>query len=133
MWNMVLGALVRVAALWFLTSWPAFNILGAAWASNLNYLVVALINVYFLYRERIAFPWFCVGKTFLAAAVMGLIARAGYVLALPYVGMVLDLLLAVALGALVYAVLVLGLGVLTAAEVAKLPWLGKKLQRFVRS
>src|SRR5574344_171157 len=133
MWNMVLGALVRMAALWFLTSWPAFNILGAAWASNLNYFVVALINIYFLYQKRIDFPWLCGGKTFLAAAVMGLVARVGYGLALPYAGMVLDLFLAVALGAMVYAALILGLGILTADEVAKLPWLGKKLQRFVRS
>jgi stage V sporulation protein B len=133
MWNMVLGALVRMVALWFLTSWPAFNILGAAWASNLNYLVVALINIYFLYQKQIAFPWLCGGKTLLAAAVMGVVARTGYILALPYAGMVLDLLLAVAVGALVYAALVLGLGVLTADEVAKLPGLGKKLQRFVRS
>jgi stage V sporulation protein B len=132
MWNMVFGAGVRIVALWFLTSCPVLNIVGAAWASNLNYLVVAVINVYFLYRKEITFPWWCCGKTLLAAVVMGALARAGYVLVLPYVGAVLGLLLAVAVGAVVYAVLVLQLGILTAAEVAKLPWIGKKLQRFVR-
>ena len=48
-------------------------------------------------------------------------------------GVVLSLLFAVVVGALVYVVLVLQLGIMTAAEVAKLPLLGTKLQRFVRT
>ena len=133
MWNMVLGACVRIVALWFLTSWPVLNIAGAAWASNLNYLVVAVINMYFLYRKKIEFPWGCCSKTLLAAVIMGVLSRLGYVLILPYMGVVLSLLFAVVVGALVYVVLVLQLGIMTAAEVAKLPLLGTKLQRFVRT
>ena len=64
---------------------------------------------------------------------MGVLSRLGYVLVLPYMGVVLSLLFAVVVGALVYVVLVLQQGIMTAAEVAKLPLLGTKLQRFVRT
>lgn len=132
MWNMVCGALVRICALWFLTSWPAFNILGAAWASNVNYLFVALINIYFLYREQVVFPWNCFGKTLLAAGLMGFLSFEIYSCSFTMTGIVAGLGFAVSIGALVYAAFILLLGVLTASELAKIPWLGKKLQRFIR-
>jgi stage V sporulation protein B len=51
------GAVVSIVAIWLLTSCPVtWNILGAAWASNINYMVVALSILFVLWRVKIIFP-----------------------------------------------------------------------------
>ena len=44
MWNMLLSAVVKIGAVMFLTVTP-LNIVGAAWASNINFGLAALLNV----------------------------------------------------------------------------------------
>lgn len=46
MWNMLLSALVKAAAVWYLTALPC-NIVGAAWASNINFGLAAALNIFF--------------------------------------------------------------------------------------
>ena len=129
MWNMLGGAVIRVLALWYLTSQAAWNILGAAWSSNLNYLAVALVNGWYLYRRGLTFPWLCGFKSLGASLIMGLLAEVIFQMLSSGIGKVAALLAAVAAGAAVYVILVLVTGVLTPAEMAKLPLIGKKISR----
>lgn len=46
MWNMLISALVKAAAVWYLTALPC-NIVGAAWASNINFGLAAALNIFF--------------------------------------------------------------------------------------
>lgn len=46
MWNMLLSAVVKIGAVMFLTVTP-LNIVGAAWASNINFGLAALLNIIF--------------------------------------------------------------------------------------
>ena len=54
MWNMLLSAVVKIGAVMFLTVTP-LNIVGAAWASNINFGLAALLNIIFLLRSGITF------------------------------------------------------------------------------
>lgn len=61
MWNMLFSALVKAAAVWYLTALPC-NIVGAAWASNINFGLAAALNIFFLIRSGITFKVYALGK-----------------------------------------------------------------------
>lgn len=48
--NMVISAMVKIALSWKLTAIHEIGILGAAWSTNVDLAIAALLNVYFLYR-----------------------------------------------------------------------------------
>ena len=129
MWNMLFGAVVKAIAAWQLTSVAAFHILGAAWASNLNFAVVAFINILFLYRNRIPFP-VKEGVKILAASLCMGAAGTGTVLFLTgKAGIVTMLLAGMAVSVLVYVTAVMLLGCITRSEAEQLPVIGKLLQK----
>ena len=130
MWNMLFGAVVKVVAAWQLTSVAAFHILGAAWASNLNFAVVAAINISFLYRNGIPFPLWDSLKILLASLCMGLAGRAAAMFIMSRSGVVAALLSGMTVCALVYVAAVVLLGCLSREEAAQLPVFGKFLQKF---
>jgi stage V sporulation protein B len=130
MWNMLFGAVVKAVVVWQLTSVAAFNILGAAWASNLNFALVALINIFFLYRNGIPFPVRDSLKILLASLCMGMAGRAVSVFFMAKGGIVAALLSGMAVSILVYAAVVALLGCLTREEGMQLPLIGKLVRRF---
>jgi stage V sporulation protein B len=130
MWNMLGGAVVRVVAIWLLTSTVTWNILGAAWASNINYLVVAAINIFVLWRSKVYFPWLGSFKILAAAVAMGIVTYLVYMLTRG-AGAVVGLIASMLVGVVVYVGMIMILGILTAEEAGKVPFLGKRLQRFM--
>ena len=130
MWNMLFGAVVKVVAAWQLTSVAAFHILGAAWASNLNFAVVAAVNIFFLYRNGIPFPVRDSLKILLASLCMGLAGRAVAMFIMSRGGVVAALLSSMAACALVYVAAVVLLGCLNREEAAQLPAVGRFVQKF---
>jgi stage V sporulation protein B len=130
MWNMLFGAVVKAVAAWQLTSVAAFHILGAAWASNLNFAVVAAINIFFLYRNGIPFPLWDSLKILVASLCMGLAGRFAAILIISRSGVVAALLIGMAVCALVYVAAVVLLGCLNREEAAQLPVIGKFVQKF---
>ena len=129
MCNMLFGAAVKAVAAWQLTSVAAFHILGAAWASNLNFAVVALINIFFLYRSGISFPLWDSVKILLASLCMGLAGRAAALFFMSRSGVAAALVSGMAVSILVYVVVVVLLGCLTREEAAQIPVIGKVVQR----
>lgn len=77
MWNMLLSALVKAAAVWYLTALPC-NIVGAAWASNINFGLAAALNIFFLIRSGITFKVYALGKILLAAVLMAAVSMLLY-------------------------------------------------------
>ena len=129
MWNMLFGAVVKAIAAWQLTSVAAFHILGAAWAANLNFAVVAVINILFLYRNNIPFP-VKEGLKILAASLCMGAAGAGTVSFLTgKAGIVTMLLAGMAVSVLVYAAAVMLLGCITRSEAERLPVIGKLFRK----
>ena len=130
MWNMLFGAVVKAIAVWQLTSLPAFHVLGAAWASNLNFALVAAINILFLYRSGIPFPLWDSLKILLASLCMGMAGRAVALFFMDKSGVLAALVSGMTVSGLVYVAAVILSGCLTREEAARLPVLGKYLRKF---
>jgi stage V sporulation protein B len=128
MLNMVCGLAAKVCAVWFLTN-ATYNIAGAAWASNINFGLAALLNIYVLYRFGIKFKWQEIAKVVLAASLMGVAAHFGYqVLVQALAHRTLATIGAIGLAAVVYAVLLPCLGAINKEELRHLP----VIKKFIR-
>lgn len=132
--NMVFSATVKVALVWILTAMPAYNIAGAAWATNVDFALAALLNIYFVKRYTgFAFSFWDTAKAAGAAACMG---AAVWLLhgALVMKGMPLSFatLAAVLTGLVVYGVVLIAVGGLSGEEIAKIPVVGVKAAAWLR-
>ena len=125
MWNMVIGAVVKVWVLYVLTSRPDLNILGAAWASNLNFALAAGLNLFFLRRGGLSFDFGGFLKICFASLILGGAAYLIYGVAADLGGTAAGLAISIIMGGVVYILAVGGLGILSAAEKSKLPFIGK--------
>lgn len=69
--NMLISVVIKAVALWHWTAVPAYNIVGAAWAADLNFSVAALLNIICLgYFGKCTLPGKDVVKIFLAGVFM---------------------------------------------------------------
>lgn len=73
MLNMLFGIAAKLVAVCQLTN-AEYGIAGAAWATNINFGVTALLNIIALYKLSIRFSWLSIAKIIAAAAVMGAVA-----------------------------------------------------------
>ena len=127
--NMVVSAGVKVALVWVLTAIPEYNISGAAWATNVDFALAALLNMYFVWRYTgFAFSFADTAKAAAAAAAMGGVV---WLLQAQLAGRGLSAslatLAAVAAGLAVYSVVLVALGGVSREELAKVPVVGAKL------
>ncbi len=104
MLNMLLSLLVKIGLLWVLTAQPAYNIRGAAWATDANLALAGLLNLVFLFRRYpVRYPLRALLRPVLASAIMGAVVWGVYGIlsarALPFVFVTLG---TIALGGLVY-------------------------------
>ncbi len=127
--NMVLSAGVKVALVWALTAIPEYNIAGAAWATNVDFALAALLNIYFVWRYTgFAFSFADTAKAAAAAGAMGGVVwllqakLAGWGLSAS-----LATLAAVLAGLAVYSLVLVALGGVSRAEMAKVPVVGAKI------
>ncbi len=133
--NMVISAAVKVVLSWVLTAMPALGIKGAAWATNADFGVAALLNMFFIYR----YVGFAIDvkdtlRTSLAAAFMGGAVLLAYheVMAVT-VSNTLATLTAVAVGGTVYGLVLLLTGGVTQRDVERVPRVGTLLVKILRS
>lgn len=129
--NMVFAALAKVALSWWLTGLPDWGIRGAAWATNADFAVAALLNLLFIYR------YIGVGlhikhtvKALLSAAFMG----AGVLLAYDFamrqtLGNSLSTLTAILIGGIVYLIMMILTGGILKHDLENLPKVGARLSR----
>ena len=127
MLNMLLGIGAKLIAVCQLTN-AAFNIAGAAWATNINFGLTAALNIFMLRYYKINFYWYNIGKILLASACMGAVAWQCYGMLLAAVGQTGAAVGAMLGAALFYAALLPLLGVVTKGELRQLPLLKKVLK-----
>ena len=123
MLHMLVGLAVKIAAVWLLTD-AAFNIAGAAWATNINFALTAVLNILVLRYYKVCFPWYNIFKIGVAAAFMGgasWYAHGFLAQCFGRGGTVCTLIFAV----IVYSLLLPILGIVTRAELAQVPLLKK--------
>lgn len=127
MLNMLLGIMAKLLAIGQLTN-TAYNIAGAAWATNINFGLTAALNIFMLRYYKINFYWYNIGRILLASACMGAVAWQSYGLLLPAVGHAVAAVGAMLGAALFYAALLPLLGAVTKDELRQLPLLKKFLK-----
>ena len=72
--NMLISVVIKAFCLWKLTAIPAYNIVGAAWASDINFLVAAFLNLFCLaYYGKCTLPFKTGGKIFLSGFLMSVV------------------------------------------------------------
>lgn len=133
--NLALGALAKVILTYFLTAIPAINIKGAAISTVVTYAIAALLDFVDVARlTKIKFNYFnIITKPLISAAGMAIVARLGFVLLVNILGNMMATLLAVFLGALFYAILLIITGSITSDDLALIPKgekIEKKLEKF---
>lgn len=133
--NMVISAGVKVVLSWTLTAMPSLAIKGAAWATNADFGVAALLNMYFVYRYvGFALDLKDTLRTALAAAMMGGVVLLSYH---ELMGLLrhntLATLAAIAVGGGVYGLVLLVTGGVTRRDIERIPRVGRLLAGILRS
>jgi stage V sporulation protein B len=132
--NMLISAAVKVIMSWTLTAMPSLGIKGAAWATNADFFLAALLNMYFVYR----YVGFSINikdtiKTVIAAIVMGGIVLLTYdAVMLKTFHNTTATLTSVCVGGIIYGIVLLLLGGIQQHDIEKIPRIGKKLALFLR-
>ena len=119
--NMLLSLVVKIAVLWVLVADPAYHVLGAAWATDLNLLAASLLNLAVLWRKTgIALPWKSLFRTGTGSALMGIAVwlLSGFLAG--RCSSTAGTLTAVLAGVIVYMVLIFVSGELSWQEIRKL-------------
>lgn len=132
--NMLIAAGVKIGINWVLTANPAWGIKGAALATNADFGVAALLNMYFVYRYvKFAIDIKETLKTIGATIVMGLAVVGVYHTLATLTGQnTLPTLAAIAVGGLVYGLAMIAAGGLQEKDIAGLPKVGSYLVRVLK-
>lgn len=132
-WGIVAGFAVKCVLTYFLTGMPELNVKGAAIATSIGYLTIAMINFLAVKRHtRIKFDFhLSVTKPIAAGIVMSVIVLTVYYPVAALAGNSLAVILAIAVGACVYGICLIKLKAITALEIETLPK-GKKLVHLLK-
>ena len=128
MWNMLLSAVVKIGAVMFLTVTP-LNIVGAAWASNINFGLAALLNIIFLLRSGITFNVKVLAKLLAATLLMAAAAELIYTFVNGLFGNTIAAITTIFAAIAVYAVLLFVLKAVSKDDLEKIPFIGSKIKR----
>jgi len=133
--NMVISAAVKVVLSWTLTAMPLLGIKGAAWATNADFGIAALLNMFFVYRYvGFAVDFKDTLRTALAAAVMGGVVLLAYHETMGIVvNNTLATLASIVIGGSVYGLVLLVTGGVTARDIERVPHVGSLLVKILRS
>ena len=108
MLTVLVSAAVKIACLWVLVANPLYNIIGAAWASNINFATAACLNLLFLaYVGKNFIPVFSFVRIMIASLLMGTLVHFFYGYALANIGSIAAVLLAVLVGGVSYVALLI--------------------------
>jgi stage V sporulation protein B len=132
---MIISAVVKFVMSWELTAMPSMGIMGAAWATNVDFGLAALLNLFFIYR----YVGFTLDvkdtlRTMLAAAFMGGVVVLSYQLLITKtMHNSLSTIIAISLGGGIYLLALLVMGGIAQRDVEKIPTVGTHLVKVLKS
>ncbi len=130
MYNLAFSAILKILLSWVLTAIPWLNVQGAAIATNVDFGVAALLNLGFLfYFIKYKPNWFELGSIFLSAILMGVCAWAMFTFLETVLGNVGALLLSMVVALVVYISALLGMKIVSRADLLAMPVIGKRIKR----
>ena len=112
---------------------PSWGVLGAAWATNADFGVAALLNLFFLYKyRRYMMDIMHTVKLFIAAGIMGAVAYGVYT---GLYGIIhsntLSTLAAICASGIVYCMAAIMLRAVKGEDVASIPKIGGKMAALI--
>lgn len=127
--NMVIAALTKVALSYWLTANPALGIKGAAWATNADFGIAALLNLIFVYRYvGVGINLKDTSKVIVSTLLMGFVVLLSYDFVMVHMlNNTLATLVAIGVGSLVYAILLILTKSITKRDVESIPKIGRKI------
>ena len=126
--TMLMGAVVKVAANYFLIAIPGVELMGAALGTVLCYVVITVLNLIFL-KKVVGFSVNIIetyGRVILSSAVMGILCFGVYYLLHAVLGGTLSMFASIPVGGIAYVVLLFVTGGITREDILLLPK-GEKL------
>lgn len=130
--NMGIAAIVKVALNWNLVAMPSFGILGAGWATNADFGVAAMLNLFFVYRySQFSITISSLVKIITATAVMGITLYAVNEYFIQHMSTLLAICADISIAILVYGVILLLVGELTEQDILRIPLAGKGLVKML--
>lgn len=128
LFNMAIAAVLKIFLSWHLTALPWLGEVGAAWATNADLAVTALLNLYFAYRyARYRLDGIYMVKLLLASVLMALAARVLYTATAGLMGNTPATLAAIVLALVLYVILLLLFRAIDPEDVRRLPVVGSRL------
>ena len=128
--NLFISTLIKIPLSWYLTALPEWGINGAAWSTNIDFGLAALLNMIFVRRYiKYQVPWLELSKISLAAFAMGGATVMTYSFFEPLLGGNFA-----GFGAIVVAIVIYGAGLLITKAVKDDEWqampvIGKRLKK----
>ncbi|WP_378955314.1 polysaccharide biosynthesis C-terminal domain-containing protein [Pelosinus sp. sgz500959] len=132
--NMMIAAIIKIMMSWTLTAVPSLGIQGAAWATNVDFAMAALLNMYFVYRYvGFSIDLKALAKTVIATVVMGGIVLLTYdYIMLMIFNNTVSTLVSITIGGIVYSVVLLLLGGVRQYDIEKIPKIGYQLSSVLK-
>lgn len=133
--NMIISAVAKVILSWTLTAMPSLGIAGAAWATNADFGLAAVLNIYFVHR----YVGFAIDvkdtlKTVFAAAVMGAVVLLTYDFVMAkLLQNSLSTLIAICVGGAVYGILLLLTGTVAEKDIERMPKIGQQMVKLLKA
>jgi stage V sporulation protein B len=126
---MAISAGVKIVMSWVLTAQPHLGIMGAAWATNVDFGVAAVLNMYFVQRYvRFDINIKDTVKAIVATLVMGAVVLLTYDAVMTNcLNNTVATLVSIAVGAFTYGIVLLIAGGIETRDVEKVPKVGARL------
>lgn len=132
LFNMAAAAVFKIIFSWHLTAIPWLGEVGAAWATNIDLAVAAMLNLYFAHRFiGYHLQWAHIGRLFLAAAAMAGTAWFAYHGLLLFLGNTGATLAAIGAAGAVYVVCLFLFRAVVMEELCRIPVIGAKIGAFL--
>ncbi len=127
--NMIIAALAKVVLSYWLTAIPTLGIKGAAWATNADFGIAAMLNLIFVYRYvGVGINLKDTIKVIVSTVLMGIVVLLSYdFVMLHSFENTLATLVAIATGSITYVLLLIMTKSITKRDIENIPKVGKKI------
>ena len=128
MLNLLVSTIIKIPLSWYLTGLPEWGINGAAWSTNIDFGLAALLNMIFVKRYiQYSIPWLETIKIFFSALAMGGATVVTYYFLSSLTGNAVGVLGSIIVAVVVYSAGLLITKAIKADEWASMPIIGKRM------
>lgn len=129
--NLFISTIIKIPLSWYLTGLPEWGINGAAWSTNIDFGLAALLNMIFVNRYiKYRIPWGETVKIFFSALAMGGATVVVYYFLSSLVGNSIGVLGAIIVAVIVYSAGLLITKTIKPDEWASMPVIGKRIAAY---